>query len=254
MSLRNSLTPLQDRFFNSGFEGLDDRGVIELLLNFVLSARESKKLAKVAVERFGNLSGVIAASSEELARIGFPPKCILGVKVIHDLPAEVLKQRISGKPVYASSEEIFHYLYYSMRDLKKEIFKIIYLNNRSQIIDIVDAFDGEVDSVHIYPRKIVRYALRDNATALIFVHNHPSGDPSPSKRDKKLTRDLVYTGEILQISVLDHLIIGDNAYFSFADEGLVGEYRLDFLNLKLRNTSEAKRRLNLARVLNGKMS
>jgi len=85
-------------------------------------------------------------------------------------------------------------------------------------------------------------AIKNNAVSLIFVHNHPSGDPEPSPGDKKLTRDLVYTGSIMQIKVLDHIIIGNNRYFSFAGEGLIEEYELDFLNLKMKGTSEGIRK------------
>ena len=86
-------------------------------------------------------------------------------------------------------------------------------------------------------------AIRHNAVSLIFAHNHPSGNPEPSQNDKTLTRDLVYAGTIMQIKVLDHIIIGNNVYFSFASEGLIEEYELDFLNLKMKGVSEAKRRL-----------
>ncbi|MFC1913764.1 DNA repair protein RadC [Chloroflexota bacterium] len=251
--MRKFLTPLQDRFVGSGFEGLNEQEIVELLLSLVLTARESKKMARISVERFKSLNGLLAASHKQLERIGFTPHCICGLRLIRELPAHVLKQKVIEKAVHGSPADIFNYLYYSMRDLTIEIFKVLYLNAKKQIIDIADLFKGEVEAVHIYPRKIVRYAFRDNAAALIFVHNHPSGDLTPSKNDKRLTRDLVFTGEILQINVLDHLIIGDNSYFSFADEGLIEEYALDFLNLKLRGTSEAGRRLHLARVFNGKL-
>jgi len=89
--------------------------------------------------------------------------------------------------------------------------------------------------------------------SLIFTHHHRSGNPEPSKSDKELTRDLVYAGSIIQIRVLDHIVIGNNRYFSFAGEGLVEEYELDFLNLKLRGTSEAKRRLYRAKISNNKL-
>ena len=126
--------------------------------------------------------------------------------------------------------------------------KVIYLNSQNQIIDIADLFEGTVNASSIYPREIVKAAIKHDAVSLIFVHNHPSGDPEPSKYDKEVTRDLVFTGSIMQIRVLDHIIIGNNRYFSFAGEGLIEEYETDFLSLKLTGTSEAKRNRYRARL------
>ena len=121
-----------------------------------------------------------------------------------------------------------------MRDLKNEVFKVIYLDNRNRIIEVADLFIGSVDSAPVRPREIVESAINTNATCLIFVHNHPSGDPAPSRSDKRLTRDLVFMGMLMQIKVLDHIVIGANKYFSFADEGLIQKYEDEFLNLKIR--------------------
>ena len=126
--------------------------------------------------------------------------------------------------------------------------KVIYLNSQNQIVDTADLFEGTVNSSSVSPREVIEGAIKYNAVSLIFVHNHPSGNPEPSASDKELTRELVYAGKIMRIKVLDHIIIGNNRYFSFADEGLVEEYELDFLNLKLRGTSEAKRRLYKAKL------
>ena len=111
-----------------------------------------------------------------------------------------------------------------MRDLKKELFKVIYLSSQNQIIEVADLFEGTVDSSFISPREIVEGALKDKAAALIFVHNHPSGNPAPSTSDRELTRQLVYVGKIMQMKVVDHIIIGNDRYYSFADEGLLEEY------------------------------
>jgi len=167
---------------------------------------------------------------------------------VQEVAREVLKEKIIDKPVYKSSQEIFDYLYHSMRDLKKEVFKAIYLNSQNQVIDTVDLFEGTINSSSISPREVIVTAIKHNAVSLIFAHNHPSGNPEPSRSDKELTRDLVYAGSIMQIRVLDHIIIGNNRYFSFAGEGLIEEYELNFLNLKIRGVSEAKRRLYRAKL------
>ena len=228
------LTPLQERFVKSGFVSLNDQETIELLLSLVLPHRECVKLAKECIEHFQNLRGFLRASLEELQRVGLTPRCIVELKLLHDLPAEVLKGKITEQPIYKSSKEIFDYLSYSMRDLEKEVFKVIYLNSQNQVIDTVDLFEGTLESIPIRPREIVESAIKHNATALIAAHNHPSGDPTPSRSDKQLTRDLVFIGMILPIRVVDHIIIGGNRYFSFADESLIKKYEDNFLNLRIR--------------------
>ena len=236
---RRPLTPLQERFVKLGFKSLSDQESIELLLSLCVPQQEYKRLAKECIGQFRNLRGLLTASPEELQQVGITPKGIFTIKLLHELPEEVLKQKILEQPVYKSSKEIFNYLYYSMRDLKKEVFKAIFLDNRSQIIDTADLFEGTLESIPIRPREIVESAIKYKATALIFAHNHPTGDPTPSKSDKGLTRDLVFMGMIVQIKVLDHIIIGEDRYFSFADEGLIEKYQDDFLNLKMRGVFDS---------------
>ena len=126
-----------------------------------------------------------------------------------------------------------------MRDLNKEVFKAIYLNSRNQIIETEDLFEGTLESIPIRPREIVEGVIKHSAAAVIFVHNHPSGDPTPSRGDKRFTRDLVFMGSIIEVEVLDHIIIGGNRYFSFADGGLIAKYEDSFLNLRIRGVFDS---------------
>jgi len=239
-SKRELLGSLQERFLKSGLEALADEETIELLLSLVAPPRECKKQAKQCIEHFGTLRGFLTAPSRELEECGATPRCMFFIKLLHELPEEVLKQKIIQRPVNKSSQEIFDYLYYSMRDLKKEVFKVIYLNSQNQIIETENLFEGTVDGTPIHPRQIIEAAIKHNAVRLIFVHNHPSGDPTPSKSDKQLTRDLVFIGNVTQIKALDHIIIGENRYFSFADAGLIRKYEDDFLNIRIRRMLEAE--------------
>jgi len=232
---KRHLTPLQERFIKLGFQGFSDQETVELLLSLVLPRQKCKRQAKVCIQHFKSLRGLLAASPQELERAGMDSLSVFCIKLLHELPIEVLKEKIIEQPVHSSSREVFDYLAYSMRDLKKEIFKVIYLNNRNQIIDTADLFEGTLDSIPICPREIVESAIKHNAARLIFAHNHPSGDPAPSKSDKQLTRDLVFIGMILDIKVLDHIVIGGDRYFSFADEGLIKKYEDAFLNLRIRS-------------------
>jgi len=233
---------LREKFLRSGLAGFHDYEVIELLLTLGSPRRDCKQPAKDAIARFKTLRGALSASPQELQEIkGIGPRNAFGIKLVREVAEEYLRQGIIEKPVYRTGKEIFDYLYHAMRDLKQELFKVIYLNSQNQIINVVDLFTGTVNASSVYPREIVKTALGHNAVSLICGHNHPSGDPSPGKQDKTLTRDLVFAGNIMQIKVLDHIIIGDNRFYSFAAEGLIEEYEGDYAGLKLTGTAEAKR-------------
>ena len=225
---------LREKFIKSGLTGFADYEVVELLLSLGTPRKDCKPLAKEAIKKFKTLRGVLSASMEELQQIkGIGPHSAFGIKLMQDVAREYLKEQIIDKPVFQSSQEIFDYLYHSMRDLKKEVFKVIYLTSQNQIIDTSDLFEGTVNSAAVVPRQIVEQALAHNAAALIFAHNHPTGVCEPSKSDKDITRDLVFAAGTVQIKILDHLIIGNNRYYSFAGEGLISQYEMDFLGLKM---------------------
>jgi len=226
---------LRERFIKSGLAGFADYEVVELLLSLGTPRKDCKPQAKEALKKFKTLRGVLSASTEELQQIkGIGPHAAFGIKLMQDVAREYLKEQIIEKPYMHSSQEIFDYLYHSMRDLKNEVFKVIYLNSQNQIIDTADLFEGTINSAAVAPRQIVEQALAHHAGALIFAHNHPSGNCEPSKSDKDITRDLVFAGGTVQIKILDHLIIGNNRYYSFAGEGLISRYEMDFLGMKMR--------------------
>ncbi len=237
---KRHLTLLRQRFIELGFEGFGDQEILELLLSLALPYRESQRLAEECLKEFKDLSGVFGAPPRELERVGVTPTCMFYIKLLRELPAQILKKKIIEQPFYESSKDVFDYLYYSMRDLEEEVFKVIYLNSRNQIIDTFDLFKGTLRSIVVQPQAIVANAIKHGSAAVIFAHNHPAGDPVPSRSDERLTRDLVFVGEIIQIKVLDHIIIGGNKYFSFADAGLIEKYRLDFLNFKIRGVSDSR--------------
>lgn len=243
---------LREKFIKSGLKGFHDYEIIELLLSLGTPRKDCKPSAKEAIKRFKTLRGVLEAPTGQLQEIdGIGPHNAFGIKLVHEVAREFLKEKIVDKPIYKSAQEIFDYLYHSMRDLKKEVFKVLYLNNQNQIIEAADLFVGTINGSSVSPREVIESAIKNNTALLIFVHNHPSGNPEPSSSDKQLTKDLVYAGAIMRIKVLDHIIIGNNKYFSFAGEGLIEQYELDFLNLKMKGVSEAKRRLYHAGLFGG---
>jgi len=213
---------LRERFIKSGLEGFHDYEIVELLLSLGTPRKDCKQQAKEAIKRFKTLRGVLEASPEELQQIdGIGAHSAFGLKLVQEVAREFLREKIIDRPIYKSAREIFDYLYHSMRDLKKELFKVLYLNSQNQIVDTIDLFEGTINSTIISPREVMESALKNYTVSLIFVHNHPSGNPEPSKSDKELTRDLVYAGSIMRIRVLDHIIIGNDKYFSFASAGLI---------------------------------
>ncbi|MBM2825140.1 MAG: hypothetical protein HW402_804 [Dehalococcoidales bacterium] len=235
---------LREKFIKSGLTGFHDYEIVELLLSLGTPRKDCKPPAKEAIAKFKTLRGVLEAPAEELQEIdGIGQHNAFGIKLVQEVAREYLKEKIIDKPIYQSAQAIFDYLYHSMRDLKKEVFKVLYLNSQNQIIEAEDLVEGTVNSSAVSPREVIEKAIKHNAVSLIFVHNHPSGNPEPSQSDKELTRDLVYAGAIIRMKVLDHIIIGNDKYFSLASEGLIEEYELSFLNLKMRGAAEAKRRL-----------
>ena len=226
---------LREKFVKSGIAGFHDYEIVELLLTLGTPRKDCKQQAKAAIKKFKTLRGVLEAPLEELQEIkGIGPHNVFGIKLVQEVAREFLKEKILEKPISKSSKEVFDYLYHSMRDVKKEIFKILFLDGKNHIIDMEDLFEGTLNMSSVYPREIIKSAIKHNAVALIFVHNHPSGSPEPSLSDKEITKDLIEASNTMQIKVLDHIIIGDNRYFSFADGGLIEEYNLSFLNMKRR--------------------
>jgi DNA repair protein RadC len=235
---------LREKFVKSGLSGFHDYEIVELLLSLGTPRKDCKSAAKEAIQRFKTLRGVLEAPLEELQQIkGIGIHSAFGIKLVQEVAREFLRAKILDKPFYRSSQEVFDYLYHAMRGLKKEVFKVLYLNSQNQIIDTADLSAGTVNSSAVSPREVIEGALRNNAAALIFVHNHPSGAVDPSVNDKSLTRELVYAGRIIRLKVLDHIIIGDNRYYSFAGDGLIEEYETDFMNQMLRGVAEVRKRL-----------
>jgi len=225
---------LREKFIKSGISGFHDYEIVELLLILGTPRKDCKQQAKEAIGKFKTLRGVLEAPTEELQEIeGIGPHNVFGIKLFQEISERYLKERIIGKKIQLkSSKEVYDYLFQSMQKNKKEIFKVMFLDGKSRLIDAENLFEGSLTSSLVYPREIIKRAIKYNAVNLIFVHNHPSGDPDPSSSDKDITKELVFVGNLMQIKVLDHIIIGDNKYFSFADEGLIEEYNLNFLSLK----------------------
>jgi len=227
---------LREKFLKGGLNGFLDHEILELLLILGMPRRDCRELARRLLREFRTLRGVLEADCRELQRIqGLGPRNVFGIKFVQEVSGRFLRDRMLDKPVTRSSKEVFDYLYHSLRDVKREKFKVLFLDTKNRIIEEKTLFEGTVDSSAVYPREVVKDALRYDASSLIFVHNHPSGDPEPSPSDKQITRDLVFAAKVLQIKVLDHIIIGQGNYYSFADQGLIDDFDLLYYEWNRKN-------------------
>jgi len=213
---------LRERFLNSGLQGFHDYEVIELLLTLGTPRSDCKQSAKDALKTFGSLQAVLEANIEDLQTInGIGPSNVFGLKLTQTVARRYLADRIIGQDIVTSSEEVLDYLKHNLRDKKQEIFSVIYLNGRNAIIGMEELFHGSLTSSVVYPRDVVQKVLKNSAAALIFVHNHPSGNVKPSNEDIKITKKLKSAMNTIDVTVHDHLIIAGNNYYSFADNNLL---------------------------------
>jgi DNA repair protein RadC len=225
---------LRDKFLESGLSGFHDYEVIEMLLTLATPRRDCKETAKAALSRFKTLQGVLEASPASLLDVsGIGPQNIFGIKLIQAVADRYLEKRISRKDIISHSKALFDYLYYNLRDKSRECFKVIHLDAKNQVLGIETLFEGSLSTTAVYPREVIQTALNHHAAAVIFAHNHPSGDPAPSADDMAITRKLIFCCDIMGVTVHEHIVIGENRYFSFADEGHIARiYReLESLNL-----------------------
>lgn len=226
---------LRQRFLKGGLEGFADYEIVELLLSLGLPRKDTKPLAKEAIKRFHSLRGVLAATPAELQEIpGIGPGAVFGILLVQSVAREYLKAQIVEKPSIQSAQELYDYLRHTMRDLKNEVFRVIYLTAQNQIIDTAVLYEGTVNSSAVSPRQVMESALAKHAVSLIFVHNHPSGACEPSQSDRDLTRDLVFAGYLMEVKVADHIIIGNDRYYSFAANDLISRYEMEYLGLKMK--------------------
>lgn len=211
---------LREKFLKTGLDGFLDYEVIELLLTLATPRKDCKEQAKKAMEEFKSLQGVFEAHPSELCEIdGIGPTNLLGIKLVKAVADRYLETRLEKSDPISNSKALFDYLYMNMKDRSRECFKAIFLDAKNRVITIKTLFEGTLTASSVYPREVVKAAIQNNAAALIFAHNHPSGDPKPSKEDIDITRLLVSACKLVGITVHEHLIIGNMEYYSFADKG-----------------------------------
>lgn len=212
---------LRQRFRESP-NSLADYELLELVLFLAIPQRDVKPLAKTLIHKFGNLPGVMNAPIEELTKIdGIKDNTALALKSITALSHRALKSELIKKPILNSWDRLMDYCTATMAHESREHFRILFLNKKNEMIADEIQGSGTVDHTPAYPREIMKRALELGATALILVHNHPSGDPKPSQADIEMTRHILRAAEPFSIVIHDHVIVSKNGYSSFKSLGLI---------------------------------
>ena len=213
---------LKKRYSQSGIDTLHDYEVLELLLFYAIPRRDTKALAKDVIKRFGSLKKLMDADPKEIDALpGVGAQTALLIRLVRDLGSLYLREKAMETAQISSTKALLDYCMASMGGLKDERFNVIYLNAQNRIIKTEVIQEGIVNQAVVYPRKILEKALKHKASAVILVHNHPSGNITPSEADIRLTRTLQDTARVLDILIHDHIIVGENRYFSFREEGLI---------------------------------
>jgi DNA repair protein RadC len=207
---------VRERFLRVGGDALEDYELLELALQLVIPRRDTKALAKSLLREFGSFSGVFNASEARLETIkGLGPTTIAHLKVIQAVAARFGRDRIDvEKPILSSWTQLIDYCRTQMAHQPIEQFRILFLDKKNRLIADEVQQTGTVDHTPVYPREVIKRSLELSATALILVHNHPSGDPSPSSADVRMTREIADVAKPLGITLHDHIIVGKTGHAS----------------------------------------
>ena len=207
---------LRERFRAAGNDALSDYEMLVLVLFRAIPQRDVKPLAKEMIEKFGSFGEVVAAPPNLLAEVkGLGDAAITELKVIAAAAQRMAKGKVQGRKVLSSWSSVIDYCRTAMAFADKEHFRVLFLDKRNQLIADEVQQTGTVDHTPVYPREVVKRALELSATAVILVHNHPSGDPTPSRADIQMTQAIIDVAKPLGISVHDHLIVGKEGHASF---------------------------------------
>lgn len=212
---------LRGRLLEGG-EGLLDHELIEYLLALAIPRRDTKPLAKTLLHEFGGIGGLLAADPRAMARVpGMGDTAIAAVKIAHAAALRMLHAEVAARPLLSNWSAVIDYLHAEMAHHPIERVRVLYLNTKNMLIRDELVAEGSIDQAPVYAREVIRRAIELHASSLILVHNHPSGDPSPSRADIDLTRIVSEAAKRLEMSVHDHVIIGTQGHTSLRAKGLM---------------------------------
>jgi DNA repair protein RadC len=213
---------LRERFLSGGANALPDYELLELVLFAAIPRRDVKPLAKALLAKFGSFADVIAAPPERLMELdGLGENAVDQLKIVEAAALRLSKTKVLGRPALSSWSALIDYCTAAMARASHEEFRILFLDRKNALIADEVQGQGTVDHTPVYPREIVKRALELSASAIMLVHNHPSGDPTPSRADLEMTREIVAAGKALRIAVHDHIVVGRGGHTSFKAMGLM---------------------------------
>ncbi len=213
---------LRARFLTGGADAMPDYELLELTLFAALPRRDTKPLAKALLARFGSFAEVIAAPRARLMEVKGVGEAVANhLKIVEAAAHRLAKTRVIGRPALSSWTALLDYCTAAMARIQREEFRVLFLDRKNVLIADEVQNKGTVDHTPVYPREIVKRALELSASAIILVHNHPSGDPTPSKADILMTREIVTAAKALGLAVHDHLVVGRSGHASFKSLGLL---------------------------------
>ena len=213
---------LRQKLADNGGDALLDHELIEYLLALAIPRRDTKPLAKALLAEFGGIGGLMAASPESLLRIkGMGDTSVAAIRIVQATAQRLLRADVAAKPVIANGQALLDYLRADMAFHPVERVRVLHLNTRNMLIRDELMSEGSIDEAPVYVREVIRRAIDFGSAALILVHNHPSGDPTPSRADIDLTRRIADAARPLGITLHDHLIVGASGHSSLRTLGLL---------------------------------
>ena len=212
---------LRQRLFDGGGDALLDHELVEYLLALAIPRRDTKDQAKALIARFGGIGPLLSANADTLRREGLSDGVIGALKIAQASALRLLETRIEGRPVLSSWDALGDYLQAAMAHSPVEEVRVLFLNAKNMLLANEALWTGSVDEASVHVREVIARAIALGATAIIIVHNHPSGDPSPSQQDIRLTRDLIEAGRHMRVTVHDHVIVGTQGRSSMKALGLI---------------------------------
>lgn len=221
----------REKLLQYGEQSLSNTELLAILIRTGIPNKGAFDISRELLQKFETLRSINAIEISELRKInGLSDAKICQIKAAIELGKRLMSEEKTVHGTIKSSKQLAEVLIPLMRDLTNEVFKVVLLNKRNQVTNIIDVAKGTIDRVSPSIREILQIALSNHVPAILLAHNHPSGDVLPSESDKILTRDLIIAASSMELRVFDHLIVGENRYYSFADEGLIEKYEMQMVS------------------------
>jgi len=213
---------MRARLVSAGPEALADHEMLEMVLFLALPRRDTKPIARALLNRFGSFAAAIAAPPNDLRGVeGLGEAGMAALKLVQGAALRLARAEVMDRPVLANWDRLIEYLNAVLSRERIEQFRVLFLDTRNRLLADEAQGRGTVNHTPVYPREVVKRALELHATALILVHNHPSGDPTPSREDVAMTAEVKNAAAVLSVVLHDHIIVGNGRWLSFRQEGLL---------------------------------